>query len=271
MIKKKYWPFLFCFAIAACVSDDVVRLQTDQSVEGEEIYQVSRVLDEHIYLVWQKFSDFQNRDSLNTLPDCPLVSINEEDREIVLDFAQSTCLEVPTKRKGIMTLRYPESPDQIGEEITVVYQNYTYEGYQVSGERVYRLVAQHRERRVFEDRASDLLITDPKASSTRVNFTFTHNLAESNGQTYQVTSTGTGHGRNHTGRSFDMEVTENKIFSSSCLDKQVFRPSSGSEKWAIERTTNRNVEHRLSFHTGEGCVTHTIVRLDEGVEMKKTP
>ncbi len=153
----------------------------------------------------------------------------------------------------------------------------TYEEYQtgdatLKGQRALSLVASTRESRTWEDRASELEIIYPSGSRSKHDLSFTHTVAQTfiTGLTGFSTE-GQSVGRNQTGRKIEMQITQTKQFQGDCLRQNLNRPLSGTEVWTIERTTTSAVQHRLNFQRQDACQTHTLIQLDEGVEMQKAP
>lgn len=270
-IERLLIILLVAWGSVACDEDAGIRLQTDQSFEGEEMYTVSKILDEHLPFILQRQSFFTNEDLATTLPDCPTVSINALSGGVELAFGPNSCEEFSNKRKGKILLRYSKTPLATGDSVIIDFENYTFENHQVNGTRKLRLVGLNRERRVFEEFTRDLLITTPESHSTRIHVQHVYEILETGGRISKVNGQGTAQGRNRGGRSFEAIIQETKVYESTCLNQLLLRPSSGVESWSIERTSTRNIIHRQTFYNEGGCTTHTLIRLDEGVEMKKTP
>ncbi|WP_209330711.1 hypothetical protein [Lunatimonas salinarum] len=254
-----------------CNSDEGIRLQTDQSFEGEEMYMVSKILDEHLPFIIQRPTFFLQQDPDLHLPDCPTISVDEQTGDIALIFEENACETTSNNRIGNVLIRYSNVPLTTGDSVIVSFENYRFENHQVLGTRILRLVGLNRERRVFEESSEDLLIVTPKNHSTRVAANFTFEIIESEGTIARVRSHGTASGRNRGGMPFEAEVLETKVFENPCINRPLLRPVSGVEVWEIERNPASKIVHRQTFHHEGDCVTHTLIRLDEGVEMKKTP
>ncbi|MCC5937898.1 MAG: hypothetical protein JJU34_11510 [Lunatimonas sp.] len=270
---KKYLIILLAAAWGVgCDTDEGIRLQTDQSFEGEEMYMVSKLLDEHLPFVLQRQTFFVGDDPTKLLPDCPTITIHDQTGDVELVFSQQAACETSSnKRRGKISIHYSKAPLAIGDSVVISFDNYSFENHQVVGTRKFRLVGLNRERRFFEEFTQDLLITTPQNHSTRIHVGYMYELLETGGRIFKITGNGTAQGRNRGGRNFEAEILENKIYDSNCLNQPLLRPTSGVESWVIGRTSTRNINHRQTFHDEGGCTTHTLIRLDEGVEMKKTP
>ncbi|HSI74471.1 MAG TPA: hypothetical protein VK957_01195 [Lunatimonas sp.] len=271
MIKKLWLGALLLAALAGCVEDSIRRLQTDQSFEGEEAYLISKLLDEHLFLLWQPMSFYKDSTKIAGIPGCPLVTLDTATNHVTLNYEGITCPDLGSVRSGKLLLSYTTLPITQGYSLTVSYDNYSFEGNTYSGARIIKTTAQNRDKRVFSDSATNVLITAKNKSSSRVNINIAHEVTISGDSIIQGRSTGTGNARNWVGREVNWEVTVPKIIFLDCPDQPQTRPSSGQETWTVRRTSTANVIHRLTFHREPDCTTHTIIQLDEGVEMKKAP
>lgn len=271
MIKKFWLGALLLALLVGCVDDSIRRLQTDQSFEGEEAYLVSKLLDEHLFLLWQPVSFFKDSTKTAGIPGCPLVTLDTATNQVTLDYEVVTCPDLSSSRSGKLLLAYTPLPISQGYSLTVSYEKYTYQGNIYSGSRILKTTAQNRDKRVFSDIASDMLITAQSQSSSRVNIDMAHEVMISGHFIIQGRSTGTGNARNWVGREVNWEITIPKLMQTDCVDQPQVRPSSGQEVWTVTRSGAANVVHRLTFYRDPDCATHTIIQLDEGVEMKKAP
>lgn len=271
MIKKLCLGAILLALLAGCVDDSIRRLQTDQSFEGEEAYLISKLLDEHLFPIWQPYSFYKDSTKTARIPGCPLVTLDSATNQVTLNYEGATCAEQSNSRSGKLLLSYTPLPITKGYRLAVTYENYTFQGNSFAGSRVLQTTAQSRDRRVFSDIASDVLITAQNKSSSRVNIDLAHEVMISGDSIIQGRSTGTGQARNWVGREVNWEITVPKLTVMDCTDQPQIRPSSGQETWTITRTNTASVVHRLTFHREPDCTTHTIIQLDEGVEMKKAP
>jgi len=271
MIKKLWLGALLLAVLAGCVEDNIRRLQTDQSFEGEEAYLISKLLDEHLLLLWQPLSFYKDSTKITGIPGCPQVTLDTAINEVTLNFDSAVCPDPGSNRKGKLVLTYTPLPTTQGYNLTASYQKYAFQGNTLSGSRTLKIIAQSRDRRVLADMTADVLITAQNESSSRVNFSFSHELILSGDRIIQGLSAGTGKARNWAGREVNWEITVPKGIQFDCPEQPQMRPSTGQETWTVTRTSSSHVIHRLTFHREPDCTTHTIIRLDEGVEMKKAP
>ncbi|WP_157972164.1 hypothetical protein [Pleomorphovibrio marinus] len=263
---------IWLLILSSCIDPDVRRLQTNQAVEGEELYLISKALDENLYFAFQTFFSYTDSIRVANLPGCPSVTLEDSEQEVLLSFASGTCNGSPIMRRGGIRLQYQKSPINNRDLVLISYEDYQTGEASISGLRVLSLVESSRESRTWEDNALNLEIIYPSKSRAKLDVSFHHIVA----QNYLTgisgfRSTGQLQGRNQTGRKVEMQISQTKQFQGTCLTQNLHRPVSGSESWTIERTTSNAVQHRLNFQQVQDCQTHTLIQLDEGVEMQKTP
>ncbi len=256
----------------SCIDPEVRRLQTNQSAEGEEVYRISKALDEHLFYAFQSFWSYNDSSRVANLPGCPLVSFEENEQAVRLTFASGTCQGNPILRRGSIQLIYQKSPITSRDMVLINYEDYQTGEATIKGQRALTLVASTRESRTWEDRASEIEVVYSSGSRSKHDLFLTHSVDQTflNGLT-EFSTIGHTSGRNQTGRKTEMQIIERKQFQGNCLSQNLHRPLAGVEVWTIERTTTGSVQHRLSYQRLEECQTHTLVQLDEGVEMQKTP
>nr|MBI1230370.1 hypothetical protein [Cytophagales bacterium] len=271
MTGKLFLVGLLVSLFSGCVEEDIRRLQTNQSYEGEEAFLISSLLDEHLYLLWQPLSFFSDTTNTAMLRGCPVVRVDSLNNEVTLDFDGVICSDESGVRSGSMALSYTLLPQTQGYRVSVAYRNYSFAGNTISGTRTIAVTAQNRSRRVFSDTSFDLFLLAKNQSSSRVSFNLTHEVTLEGTNIIQGRSTGVGTGRNWVGRAVNWEVVVPKTFPFACPGMGKSRPSEGQETWTITRSGTTAVAHRLTFFSEDGCSTHTVIRLDEGVEMKKAP
>lgn len=269
---KKFWFGSLLFAIlSGCVEEDIRRLQTDQSFEGKEAYLISSLLDEHLFLLWQPVSFFADSTKIAEIPGCPEITLDSAKNEVTVNFDGVDCADISGSRSGKLLFNYAPMPTNQRYTLVVSYMDYTYQDNKFTGTRVLNLIAQHGDKRIFSDASANFSINAENMSSTRINFTLSHEVSIAEGQITQGKSTGSGTGRNWVGREVKWEITVPKLFPLDCPGRSRSRPNLGQEMWTITRSSTSDVIHSLTFYSESECNTHTIIQLDEGVEMKKAP
>src|SRR5690606_27575565 len=107
---KNTWYVLLClFSFFSCVSDEEKRLQTDQSFEGEEMFNIAVSLDEHAFYAFHPYAFYKDTANYAGLSGCPMVNVNEEAHEVSLTFGEGACETNKPLRSGKLTLTYIDS------------------------------------------------------------------------------------------------------------------------------------------------------------------
>lgn len=267
LMKQYIFLLLYLPVFTSCLSDEEKRLQTDQTFEGEEMFNLSYALDEHSPYAFYAFTFYQDTVNHSAIPGCPSVSINEADYEVVLTFGEGECATNRALRSGKLIVSYLDSVPGRGNKVRVGYQDYWVKGLKVEGFRTFHLTDSTATGITLTDSISDIVITDANRSTSKLNGAFVHELFIENASLQYFTTTGSGSGRNLTGRPFVMEINEAKRFTESCLQAGYHVAESGRERWTFERTGTPHVIHTLSFEQAEDCDHTAAIQLDDGGEL----
>ena len=266
------YPFVFLclIALASCLSEEEKRLQTDQSFEGEEMFNLSYALDEHVAYAFRSLEFY--RDTLNqtTLTGCPVVTINDVFKEVTLTFGEGECPSNKALRTGKLILSY--SADTLAEAhhpLEMRYEDYWVRGIKVEGIRTFHQVDSITTSIALADSVSNFVITDANRSTSKVNAFFSHEVFVEGDSLRYYTTTGSGTGRNLAGRPFTLEIDQKKRFSAGCLQEGFQLAESGRESWTFERTATRHVIHTVNFQQAEDCNHTAQIQLDDGQELVK--
>ncbi|HSJ66300.1 MAG TPA: hypothetical protein VK921_01440 [Anditalea sp.] len=269
----KIYVLVIALSLLSCVDDEVVRLQTDVTAEGEEMFNTSFTISEHVHLIIQPFNRFLEveNDTTLRLPGCPIVNVNQEERKVLLTYDPRTeCPNNSLRRSGTISLFYTTSLLNNEEVVLVEYENYSVRNSRIEGS---RLVTKRSEAlsNLFKDTMAQLLIFDEHGSSTRVTAEYEHQVMVAADSTLQINTTGSGGGRNQAGRSFNFTIPNQKIQFVRCIDSGIFVPSIGQEAWTFERTVNPAVNHRMNFGETSDCDRNVSVVLSNGETLNLTP
>lgn len=267
--------FLCPLLFFSCVSDEQKRLQTDQSFEGEEMFNLSFSLDEHVSFAFNSFDYYKDSLNYEAIAGCPTVSINEEKKEVSLTFGEGECTTDKPPRKGKLVLSYIDSlvddslmiPKKL---IRIGYEEYMVRGLTLKGSRYLEKLYFDSTQVTFQEETTDLLITDPNLSSSKISAVLRYDLVYLADSLASVSTTGSSSGRNLSGRKFEMKVLEPKIFSGECTGRGVFIPEAGQESWTFERTVEADVTHMISYQEGPECKNVANIYLYDGRELVKT-
>ena len=256
---------IIVFGLYGCVDDEEVRLTTDVTVEGREMFNTSFAISEHLNLLvipFERYAAIEN-DTI-PLPGCPTIAVNQEDRKVTLTFNPNvTCPNSALRRSGIISLFYTTSLIN-NEEITLVeYLDYSVINLRIDGS---RLVTKRTgtELNIFKDTMARLMVYDEFGSSTRVTSEFDHQLTVGIDSTLQINTTGSGGGRNLAGRIFTFNIDNQKEQYERCITEGIFVHSTGRETWTFERTVTPAVTHRMNFGETSECDRNVSILLSNG-------
>lgn len=260
---------LISLSIVSCIDDEEVRLPTDVAVEGTEMFNTSFAVSEHLNLLLQPFESFTQYDA-DTLPiyGCPTVAVNMAERRVRLTFDRSTeCPNNTLTRSGIISLYYTTSLINNEEIVLVEYTNYQVRNTRIEGS---RLVTK-RSGTLFSDTMARLMFYDEHESSTRLTAEYEHHLTIGSDSTLQITTTGSGGGRNLAGRSFNFTIENQKVQYARCIEVGINVPSMGRETWTFERTVTSAVTHRMNFGETSECDRNVSIVLSNGETLTLNP
>lgn len=268
---KRIITYVSLLVLFACQPDVNRDLQINQSFEGEEAYWASKSLDEHLYLVFQPWALFDEESFLDSLPGCPEISRDTAAFSVTLNYDRPGCTEVPVGRKGSITLEYGRESPTEGDTLRLTFTDYEREGTAVVGQRVFRFTELLSGEITVAELTDSLRLLHPEGSSTRLKPAYLHRATMESNKLIELSSQGQMQGRNWSGNAFEVLVDPQKLQSSACLSESLPRPASGTETWTIHRTGGNPVTHELVYTTSDACESRTTIRLDEGVDMEKTP
>jgi len=257
--------FTSVIGLYSCVDDEVVRLPTDVTVEGAEMFNTSFAISEHLnHLIqpFEKYADIHN-DTLQ-LHGCPTISVNQEERRVRLTFdPRISCLDSLLRRSGTISMYYTNSLITNEEIVLVEYLNYRVRNSRLEGSRLLTKIT-GTELDIFKDSMAQLMVYDVHGSSTRVTAEYEHQLTIASDSTLQIITTGAGGGRNLAGRSFNFAIDNQKIQNIRCIEAGIYVPSSGRETWTFERTVTAAVTHRMNYGETNECNRNASMTLSNG-------
>jgi uncharacterized protein YcfL len=270
-LMKHPFILLLCLSIlTACLSEEEKRLQTDQSFEGEEMFSLSYSLDEHVAYAFRSLEFYRDTVNQSVLPGCPVVTINDVSNEVVLTFGGAECPTNKPLRTGKLILSYTsDTLANENQQVAIRYEDYWVKGVKVDGRRQLHSVDSAAADLALLDSISDFVITDANRSTSKLNGVLLHELFMEADSLRYYTTTGSGAGRNLTGRAFTFDINQEKHFSSSCVQGGDLVAESGKESWTFERTAARNVIHTVNYQQAEDCSHTAQIQLDDGRELFK--
>lgn len=257
--------FILIFSLYSCVDDEVVRLPTDVTVEGTEMFNTSFAISEHVNHLIQPFERYAEIHN-DTLPlhGCPIITVDQAERRVRLTFnPRVSCPDSVLRRSGTISLYYTNSLITNEEIVLIEYLDYRVRNSRIEGS---RLVTKRTgtELDIWKDTMAQLMVYDEHGSSTRVTAEYEHQLTIASDFTEQINTTGSGGGRNLAGRSFNFTINNRKVQHTGCIVEGIFVPSTGSETWTFTRTISPAVTHRMNFGETSDCDRNVTITLSGG-------
>lgn len=268
--RKSIVVSLICLLIlTSCLSDEEKRLQTDQTFEGQEMFNLSFSLDEHVSYAFQPYSFYKDTVNHSAIPGCPSIEIGLMEKKVVLNFGGGDCESNSSLRGGKLMLSYPDTLKSGSPQIKIAYENYIVKGIKVEGSRSLYAIDSSSAGIILLDSVTHFMITDGNKSTSKIEAVFQHEVLIENDSIQSFTTTGSGLGRNLAGRPYQMEVTQKKKFSGKCIQTGFVVAESGQENWVFERTAEANVIHTINFQIADDCNHTAKISLSDGSELSK--
>lgn len=158
-----------------------------------------------------------------------IVSIDESTKKITINFGDGCTSTNGTIRKGIIKLAYTGNLLFPGAKITTTFDGYEVNGLKVEGTRTMtnKGVDQESNSISLEVKILNGKVTWPDATSATITSDQMRNLKLSTQGEYEVSITGTASGTNRSGMAYTSSVTDDLIFTKSCIESGVTIPNSG--------------------------------------------
>lgn len=257
--------FLVILLLSSCYGDIERNISTDLQVEGNEIFNISLVLDESLIFAFDSFEDYKKADTTSVLG-CPNILIDEAEKKVTLEFlGNRQCVnENNLSRNGKIHVHFIT---QSTFTATILeYDNYSVRGNKVSGKREFRKsrMSTGLNSTPFVEAFEDFMIIDKNGSSSKINGNFEHRTISLNNISTDISSTGNIEGRNITGRPILMNRSQAKRYSITCLKGGFVIPHQGTETWQVVRHTNQSTSHQLIFEREAACQNMATITLHDG-------
>lgn len=244
----------------SCGEDEDKNIQTDLSVEANQLFGISTAWGESLYFGLLNFEDFSQIPSAE-LPGCPSVLIEAVEKRITLTFDPTNVCGQSEKvtRSGQLTLQYP-LVSTISSSWTLTYKDYTFQKDTIRGIREFTSTALNQVKENF--------IKLKKTSNREVNATFSgtlnHSLTKLRTKLVGMNSSGSISGTNSTGRNFIIDIGSPRQSLAICFSQNEILPISGKEKWTLDRGQNRVVVHSINYEPSGLCAVTAKVTLSDG-------
>ena len=114
--------------LVSCAEDEDKVIQTDLPTEALELFSISKDWNESLYFAMISWEQYQELDTVG-LPSCPAILLNENTREVTLNFLSSTeCIQTGNyERSGKLIIQYDTISGGSNQSWTMEYEDYFFE------------------------------------------------------------------------------------------------------------------------------------------------
>ena len=253
----------------SCEEDEEKVIQTDLSTEAAQLFSISKDWSESLYFAMISWKEYQNIDSLN-LPNCPAVFLDQENKEITLNFLDSTtCIQSGEySRSGKLIIKFADPLDSLVDQWTMVYDDYRFDSKNIDGFRTFTRVDSLQ---VMEEFTALIERTD-NGLSTEFSGNFSHSKIYIDDTLSHFSSTGNISGVNAVGRGFEIAIIEPINHTVFCLQANEILPAAGNENWFVSRGGTSEVTYSTSYESLiDSCKVAVNTTLPDGRKLFLNP
>lgn len=256
-------PILFF----SCGEDEDKNIQTDLSLETNQLFGISTAWGESLYFGLLNFEDFSQIPSAE-LPGCPSILIETAQKRVILTFDPTNVCGQTGKvtRSGQLILQYPLVSAN-SSSWTLSYLDYTFQKDTIQGKREFSTTALNQVKESF----INLKRTSKKGLNSTFSGIFNHSLTKLRTKLIGLSSAGSMSGTNSAGRTFSIEIKSPRQTLVTCLSQNEILPSAGKENWTIDRGQSRVVIHSVSYESSDSCTVSAKVTLSDGRNLLVIP
>jgi len=241
--------FLLAFVFFSCSEDIDRQIQTDLSIESQQLLNTSMIWGESTYFGMISWESYQTLTS-SQLPGCPWISLDLDEHKVLLDFDQAVECEQsgPWERTGKIRLEF-SNPSFNQGQVEMIFDEYTFGGVQVKGTKIFT----KKDLRNFSETADQLILTDSRKLSHYLSLQINHSTSFFNLRPMGYISTGKIQGINPVGREFSIDLGLGRPYLNACLELNWPVPISGQETWQISRGRNELASYSVQFTADSAC------------------
>lgn len=251
---------ILAFGFFACSEDVEREIQTDLTIESQQLFRASMAWGESNYFALIPLEKYQQLDSAQ-LPGCPLVTLDLDLGKVTLDFDQSYECEQsgPWTRAGKIHIDFTTVPVS-NPTLTLTYEDYSIAGMSLKGSKMFTRLDSSR----FRENADQLVLSDTNNQSHYFSISANHTLNFDSLSTVSFISTGTLEGINPAGRNFQIDLGTGRPYLETCLESNWLIPISGQETWEISRGESSSVGYLISFGIVNACEASALATFPDG-------
>ncbi|WP_339866618.1 hypothetical protein [uncultured Algoriphagus sp.] len=255
--------------LMSCGEEEDKDITTDVAIEATQLFNISKVWNESLYFAMISWEEYLLQDSLK-LPSCPQISIDENTKEVTLNFlASTTCVQTGEYgRSGKLILSYNQAADSVSSVWTMEYDDYFFGTNSIKGIRTF---SSDDSLQVSED-FSEITEKTEKDLSTIFNGKFVHIKNYEGDSLTTLVSLGRIEGKNAAGRDFEIIMDSPVKHDISCYQQNLILPNSAKESWAVSRSGTSEATYILTYESQPGeCIVYANAILPDGRRLLLNP
>lgn len=255
--------------LISCGEEEDKDITTDMSIEASQLFNISKVWNESLYFAMISWEDYQLQDSLK-LPGCPQISINDNTKEVTLNFLASTTCDQAGEygRSGKLIIKYNQLVSISSRMWTMEYEDYFFGTNSIKGIRTFSsddsLQVSENFTEIIEKTENDL--------SSIFHGKFIHTKSYVADSLTAFVSLGRIEGRNAAGRDFEITMDSPVKHNISCYQQNLILPYSAKENWAVARAGSSEANYILTYESQlEECKVFANAILPDGRKLLLNP
>lgn len=255
--------------LMSCEEDEDKVIQTDLPTEANELFNISQAWKESLYFAMISWEEYQQLDSLN-LPSCPSIHLDQETKEVTLDFlASTTCVQSGEyNRSGKLIIAYDAAVIGRNRKWSMQYDNYLFGTDSIKGIRNFS----SDNSLMISEEFTEIIEKTEKELTTEFSGKFVYSKTYSGDSLVSFSSVGRISGKNPAGRNFEIILDSPVQHSISCYQQNEILPSTGKETWVVSRGGNSEVNYTTTYEALlENCKTAANTMLPDGKKLLLNP
>ena len=230
--------------LMSCKEEEDKVIQTDLPTEANDLFRISKAWNESLYFAMISWEEYQQIDSLK-LPNDPIVHINQESKEVTLEFiADSVSIKANKNyRLGKLIISYDTTVLSPNRKWSMEFEDYFFRTDAIYGKRNFS----SDDSLVFSEEFTDLIVKTEKELSTTFSGNFVHAESYAEDSTRSISSIGRMTGVNPVGRNFEIILDSPTIHSVFCYQQNEIIPKTGKETWIVSRAGNSIVNYTTTY------------------------
>ncbi len=254
--------------LMSCEEDEDRVIQTDLFLEAGQLFNSSKVWNESLYFALITWDEYQQIDTLS-LPGCPEISIDENTKEVTLNFLSGADCPQAGKyvRSGKLVIKFHSTAVSPTKKWTMEYVDYFFGKSSIKGIRTF---SSDNSLLVSEDFTNIIKKTDQELN-TEFSGKFIHTKTLINNTFSSFTSVGRIKGINAAGRDFEINIESPLRHMLTCYRQNAILPNTGKENWFVSRGGNSEVNYTCTYELLEDCIISATAILPDGRKLLLNP